>query len=189
MPLLVDAEHFLDLRLGLQREVLRAAAAEDHDRALARRRAWRRARSTPSRSRRRSGRSRTCSRRARARRRSCRSTSRRATTCRSARRTCTPRRAATSARCPARARARARTCRTASGTRRSTSARWNSLPLDDLPEERVGREQHVVVEEDVVDADDAFFAQHDVRRLRVAAMHRRARARSACRGTDSRPSR
>jgi hypothetical protein len=35
VPLLVDAEHFLDLRLGLQREVLRAAAAQMKHAALA----------------------------------------------------------------------------------------------------------------------------------------------------------
>ena len=46
------------------------------------------------------------------------------------------------------------------------------LALNDLAEERVGRQQHVVVEEDVVDADDAFLAQHDVGLLRVAAVHR-----------------
>ena len=34
VALLVDAEHFLDLRLGLQHEVLRAAAAADQHRAL-----------------------------------------------------------------------------------------------------------------------------------------------------------
>ena len=35
MPPLVDAEHFLDLRFRLEREVLRRSAAHDHDRALA----------------------------------------------------------------------------------------------------------------------------------------------------------
>ncbi len=45
-----------------------------------------------------------------------------------------------------------------------------------VAEERVGREQHVVVEEDVVDADDAFVAQHDVRLLRIPAVHREPEA-------------
>src|SRR5437016_10513744 len=35
MPLFADAQHFLDLRLRLQHEVLRAAAADDQDAALA----------------------------------------------------------------------------------------------------------------------------------------------------------
>jgi hypothetical protein len=46
--------------------------------------------------------------------------------------------------------------------------------LNDLPEKRVGREEHVVVEEDVIDANDALFAQDDVRFLRVAPVHREA---------------
>jgi hypothetical protein len=43
--------------------------------------------------------------------------------------------------------------------------------VDDLAEEAVGRKQHLVVEEDVVDADHALLAQHDVARLCVAAVH------------------
>src|SRR6266480_1246022 len=35
MPLFADAQHFLDLRLRLQHDVLRAAAADDQDAALA----------------------------------------------------------------------------------------------------------------------------------------------------------
>ena len=35
MPALIDPEHFLNLRLGLQHEVLGAAAAENDHRALA----------------------------------------------------------------------------------------------------------------------------------------------------------
>ncbi len=42
---------------------------------------------------------------------------------------------------------------------------------DDLAEERVGVEQHVVVEEDVVDADDALFAQFHVVGLVRALVH------------------
>ena len=189
VALLVDAEHFLDLRLGLQHEVLRAAAAADQHRRSCRRRAWRRARSTPSRSRRDSDRSRTCFPRARARRRSSRSTSRPATTCRSARRT--RRRRESSDFCPMpSAFSRSRTY--------LPQRLWNSAldigalelrALNDLPEERVGREQHVVVEEDVVDADDALFAQHDVRLLRDCRDASRGRARSACRDRDSRRSR
>jgi hypothetical protein len=49
--------------------------------------------------------------------------------------------------------------------------RWNS-GADDLAEERVGVEQHVVVEEDVVDAHDALLAQHDVVGSCGAAVHR-----------------
>ena len=44
-----QAEHFLDLRLGLEDEVLGAAAAEDQDARLAARPAWRRRRSRRSR--------------------------------------------------------------------------------------------------------------------------------------------
>ena len=49
MAALGQAEHFLDLRLGLQDEVLRGAAAQDQDARLAsasswRRRRWRRSR-------------------------------------------------------------------------------------------------------------------------------------------------
>ena len=42
---------------------------------------------------------------------------------------------------------------------------------NDLPEERVGGQQHVVVEENVVDAHHALFAQHDVGFRRIPAMH------------------
>ena len=45
------------------------------------------------------------------------------------------------------------------------------LSCDDLPEKRVGRQQDVVVEEDVVDAHDPFFTQDDIRFLGVAAVH------------------
>ena len=50
------------------------------------------------------------------------------------------------------------------------------LPLDDLPEEGVGAEQHVVVEEDVVDAHDPLFAQHRIACLCIAAVHRQTEA-------------
>ena len=84
VALLVDAEHFLDLRLGLQHEVLRAAAAAGSSTAL-----FPPPRLAPSTIAAVSLTSRVrvddaaCSRRAPARRRSCRSTSRPATTCRS----------------------------------------------------------------------------------------------------------
>ena len=86
MALLVDAEHLLDLRLGLQQEVLGAAAADDAARRSCRRCAWPRARSPRSRSRRRSRRSAAGCPPAPARPRSCRSSCRPASWCRSARR-------------------------------------------------------------------------------------------------------
>src|SRR5687768_14419771 len=43
--------------------------------------------------------------------------------------------------------------------------------LNHLSIELVGRKQHVVFKEDVIDSDYALFAQNYVARLRVAAMH------------------
>ena len=54
-------------------------------------------------------------------------------------------------------------------------ARHRSLEFlagDDFAEKRIGRQQHVVIEENVVDAHDTFLTKHDVRLLGVAAMHR-----------------
>ncbi len=48
--------------------------------------------------------------------------------------------------------------------------------LNDRPKKGVRREQHVVVEKDVVDPDDAFVTQHDVGLLRIPAVHREAEA-------------
>jgi hypothetical protein len=45
------------------------------------------------------------------------------------------------------------------------------LSLDDLAEEGVCVQEHRIVEEDVVDANYFFFAQNDVRRLRVSLVH------------------
>ena len=90
---LVDAEHLLDLRLGLEHEVLGAAAADDQHPALAaaalglEHDGWR------SRSRRRSRRTGACCRPAPARPRSCRSSCRPASWCRSAPRARAPPRA------------------------------------------------------------------------------------------------
>ena len=44
--------------------------------------------------------------------------------------------------------------------------------FDHLAEKLICVQQHRVIKENVVDAHDFFFAQDDVRRLRVAFMHR-----------------
>ena len=116
--------------------------------------------------------------------------SRPATRCRSARRTRTPPRAATAALSPsASSRVAHVLAARGSGTRRCDIGALELGPADDLAEERVGVEQHVVVEEDVVDAHHALVAQLDVVGLRGAAVHRAGRGRSGCRGRGSRRSR
>ena len=44
--------------------------------------------------------------------------------------------------------------------------------LDDRSKKRIRRQQDVIIEEDVVNANDAFLAQNDVRLLGVATVHR-----------------
>src|SRR5262245_46859280 len=50
------------------------------------------------------------------------------------------------------------------------------IGADDRAEEGISRQQHLIVEEYVVNAHDAFFAQHDIARLRIASMHRKAKS-------------
>ena len=49
------------------------------------------------------------------------------------------------------------------------------LAGNNFSEERVGRQQHIVIEENVINADDAFFAQNDIGFLCVAAVHRESK--------------
>ena len=46
--------------------------------------------------------------------------------------------------------------------------------LYDGAKKRVRRQQDIVVKEDVIDPNDALLAKHDVRLLRVPAVHRQA---------------
>src|SRR5215813_9982621 len=48
--------------------------------------------------------------------------------------------------------------------------------LNDASEERIGVEQYRVVKKDIVNTDDFFLTQHDVRCLGIAFMHGKADA-------------